>query len=110
MKFWNADRTQSPAINIGVLEKYMFQETVTRAGNLGHIEEENAPEENGNTPAEDGGTTQLNNENTSQGNAENTDQDDFSTTYEMAFHLGLPFPEPLDLRGGKRPAAHTQQN
>ena len=63
MKFWNADRTQSPAINIGVLEKYMFQETVTRAGNLGHIEEENAPEENGNTPAEDGGTTQLNNEN-----------------------------------------------
>ena len=51
MKFWNEDRTQSPA-----LEKYMSQETETGAGSLGQIEVENAPEENGNTLAEDGGT------------------------------------------------------
>ena len=47
----NEDRTQSLAIDIGYLEKYMSQETVTGAGNLGQIEEEN-----GNAPAEDGGT------------------------------------------------------
>ena len=51
MTFWNEDRTQSPAIDIGDLEKYMSQETVTGAGNLGQIEQENE-----NVPAEDGGT------------------------------------------------------
>ena len=60
MKFWNEDRTQNPAIGIGDLEKYMSQETVTGAGNLGQIEEANAPEENGATPADDGGTPDLN--------------------------------------------------
>ena len=100
MKFWNEDRTQSPAIDIGDLEKYMSQKTATGARNLDLKEEENAPEENGNTPAENGGTPQLNNGNTTQGNAENTDQDDLANTHEMAFHLGLPSPEPLDLRGG----------
>lgn len=81
MKFWNEDRTQSPAIDIGDLEKYMSQETETGAGSLVQIEVENAPEENGNTLAEDGGTPQLNNGNTTQGNAENTDQDDLATDY-----------------------------
>ena len=51
MKFWNEDRKQSAAIEIGDLEKYMSQETVTGAGNLGQIEKEN-----GKAPAEDGGT------------------------------------------------------
>ena len=78
----------------------MSQETATGAGNLDPIEEENAPEENGNTLAEDRGTPQLNNGNTTQGNAENTDQDDRANTHEVSFHLGLPSPEPLDLRGG----------
>ena len=100
MKFWNEDRTQSPAIDIGDLEKYMSQETATGAGNLDPIEEENAPEENGNTLAEDRGTPQLNNGNTTQGNAENTDQDDLANTHVLAFHLGLPSLGPLDLRGG----------
>ena len=49
MKFWNEDRTQSPAIDIGDMEKYMSQKTATGAGNLGSIKEEKAPEENGNT-------------------------------------------------------------
>ena len=90
MKFWNEDRTQSPAIDIGDLEKYMSQETATGAGKLNPMEEENAPEENGNTPAEDRGIPQLNNGNTTQGDAENTDQDDLANAHEMAFHLGLP--------------------
>lgn len=64
MYFWNEDRTQSPAIDIGDLEKHMSQETVTGAGNLRQIEEENTPEEKGNTPADDGGTPRLNNGNT----------------------------------------------
>ena len=42
----------------------------------------------------------LNDGNTTEGNAENTDEDDFAITNEMSFHLGLPSPEPLDLRGG----------
>ena len=67
----------------------MSQKTATGAGNLDPIEEENASEENGNTLAENGGTPQLNNGNTTQGNAEMT----------LTFHLGLPSPEPLDLRG-----------
>ena len=49
MKFWNEDRTQSPAIDIGDLEKYMSQKTATGAGNLDSIKEEKAPEEHGNT-------------------------------------------------------------
>ena len=55
MKFVNEDRTQSPAIDIGDLEKYISQKTATGEGNLRHvqIEEENAPEGNGNTLAED---------------------------------------------------------
>ena len=44
----------------------MSQKTATGAGNLDPIEEENAPEENGNTLAENGGTPQLNNGNTTQ--------------------------------------------
>ena len=68
----------------------MSQKTATGAGNLDPIEEENASEENGNTLAKNGGTPQLNNGNTTQGNAEMT----------LTFHLGLPSPEPLDLRGG----------
>ena len=99
MKFWNGDRTQSAAIDIGDLEKHISQESVSGAGNLGQIESENAPEENRILLAEDGGTPQLNNGNTTQaGNAENTDQDDRAATHEMAFYLGLPFPELLDLR------------
>ena len=50
MKFWNEDKTQNPAIRIGDLEKSMSQDTVTVAGNLGQIEEANAPEEKGTTP------------------------------------------------------------
>ena len=50
MKLRNEDRTQNPAIGIGDLEKYMSQETVTGAGNLGQIEEANISEERGNTP------------------------------------------------------------
>ena len=100
MKFWNEDRTQIPAIDIGDLEKYMSQETATGAGNVDPIEEENAPEENGKTLAENGGTPHLNNGNTTQGSARSTDQDDLASTHEMAFHLGLPSPEPPDLRGG----------
>ena len=77
MKFWNGDRTQSPAIDIGDLEKHISQESVTGAGNLGQIESENAPEKKtGRHRAEDGGTPQLNNGNTTQGKTENTDQDD----------------------------------
>ena len=100
MKFWNEDRTQIPAIDIGDLEKYMSQETVTGAGNLGQIEDENAPEENGIALAEDGGRPQFNNGNKTQGNAENMDQEDRVATHEMAFHFGLPCSETLDLRGG----------
>ena len=44
MKFWNGDRTQTAAIDIGDLEKHISQESVTGAGNLGQIEGENAPE------------------------------------------------------------------
>ena len=42
----------------------------------------------------------LNDGNTTEGNAENTDEDDFAITNEMAFYLGLPSPEAIDLRGG----------
>ena len=51
----NEDRTQSPAIDIGDLEKYISQKMATGEGNLRHvqIEEENALEGNGNTLAED---------------------------------------------------------
>ena len=41
--------------------------------------------------------TQVNNENTSY---KNTPQEDIVTIQEMALHLGLPPPEPLDLNGG----------
>ena len=100
MKFWNEDGTPSPAIDISDFEKYMSQETVTGAGNLGQIEDETAPEENAITLAEDGGTPRLYNGNKTQGNAENMDQEDRAVTHEMASHLGLPCPETLDLRGG----------
>ena len=82
------------------MEKYISLETATGAGNFDPIEEENAPEENGKTLGEDGGTPQLNNGTATEGNAENTNEDDLANTQEMAFHLGLPSPEPLDLRGG----------
>lgn len=44
--------------------------------------------------------TQVNNENTSHENTKNTPQEDIVTIQEMALHLGLPPPEPLDLSGG----------
>lgn len=60
VRFWNEERKQSPVSNIGDLEKYMSQESVTGVGSLGQIEGEYAPEENGVTLAEDGSTPQLN--------------------------------------------------
>ena len=60
MRFWNEERTHCPVINIGDLEKYMYQESVTGAGSLGQIEGEYAREENGVTLAEGGSTPQLN--------------------------------------------------
>ena len=51
VKFWNEDRTQSSAIDIGDLEKVHVLRNRNRKGNLGQIDEENE-----NAPAEDGGT------------------------------------------------------
>ena len=75
MKFWNEDRTQRPAVDIGDLEKYMSKESKTGAGNIDQIQGENAPEENEIALAGDGSTSQLNNGNTTQGKAETTDQE-----------------------------------
>ena len=57
---------------------------------------ENAPQENENTPA-DRDSPQVHNGHITQGN---TPQDDLTTDHEVALHLGLPPPEPLDLTSG----------
>ena len=100
MKFWNEDRTQSPAIDIGDLEKYMSQKNGNWSRKSRLDKGRKRTWRKRKYTAEDRGTPQLNNANTTQGKAENTDQDDLANTHEMAFHLGLPSLEPLDLRGG----------
>ena len=81
----------------------MSQETVSEGGSLGELDGENAPEQNENTPAADGDTPQVHDGNLTKGNTPNTPQDDLATEHEMALYLqlylGLPPPEPLDLRG-----------
>ena len=83
----------------------MSQETVSEGGSLGELDGENAPEQNENTPAVDGNTPQVHEGNLTEGNTANTPPDDLATEHEMALYLqlylGLPPPEPLDLRGRK---------
>lgn len=77
----------------------MSQKNGGRAGGLSDHKGENAPQENENTPA-DRDSPQVRNGHITQGNTANTPQDDLATDHEVALHLGLPPPEPLDSTSG----------